>query len=263
MSESHPQFEAPGQADIESSAPHNAQTGFARRQRARVLWGVRVTRLIYPAVLVVVVIGLSAAGLSGTSIGVLTATQLHGKTDPALVAGTPRPIRSDEWNVATPLVVAQSHHGYPRTTRDGIGDHDLSVILDIPNTDWSTLFRPWDIPPLVLDVEHGFAARWWMMSLILLLGAYLLLLALTDRTDIAVLFSLGLWLSPFFQWWYLPLSLETVGLGMLALGAFLYSLAPRPGLVEWPGWHWLRTRPSASRSCSIHPSRFRRRSSWL
>lgn len=216
--EGHPHT-APGSPEPET--PHHAPD---YRPAGRRVWGLRVSRLVYPALLLVVAIGLSAAGLSGSSIGYLTATQLHGRPDPALVAGTPRGIRSDEWNVAAPLIVAQSHHGYPRTTLDGVGPHDLSVILDIPNTDWSTFFRPWDVPTLALDVEHGFAARWWLMSLILLLGAYLLLLALTDRTDIAVLFSLAIWLSPFFQWWYLPLSLETVGMGMLALAAFIYSL---------------------------------------
>ena len=95
----------------------------------------------------------------------------------------------------------KSHHGYPRFTMDGIPDHDLSVIPDIPNTDWSTAFKPWGLPALALDVEHGFAARGRLIFFFLLLGAYLLLLALTDRTDIAIVFSLALWLSPFFQWW--------------------------------------------------------------
>jgi len=178
--------------------------------------------LFYPALLVVATIGLSAAGLSGTSVGVINA--VYGKADPALVAGTPRPIRGDEWQVATPLLVAQSHHGFPPISMDSIGDHTVTVIPDIPNTDWSTAFKPWDLPVLVLDLEHGFAARWWMMSLVLLLGAYLLLLALTDRVDIAVVFSLALWLSPFFQWWYVSSSLDTVGMGTMAVGAFIYSL---------------------------------------
>ena len=182
----------------------------------------RLTIWLYPALLVVVTIGLSAAGWSGTSVGVINV--IYGKADPALVAGTPRSIRSDEWQVATPLLVAQSHHGFSSVSDDSIGDHTVTVLPDIPSTDWSTLFKPWDLPVLVLDLEHGFAARWWMMSLVLLLGAYLLLLALTDRVDIAVVFSLALWLSPFFQWWYVSSSLDTVGMAMLSVGAFLYSL---------------------------------------
>jgi len=187
---------------------------------------------VYPALLVVAAIGLSAAGLSGTSIGVVSA---NPATDPSLVAGTPRPIRSDEWGVLTPFIVAQSHHGFSPVSIDSIGNHNLTVIAAVPNTDWSTFFKPWDLPVLVLDLEHGFAARWWMMGLILLLGAYLLLLALTDRTDIAVVFSLAIWLSPFFQWWYAPDGLDIAGMGMLCVGAFLYSLRARstPRRAAW------------------------------
>jgi hypothetical protein len=193
----------------------------------------RVPRLVFPIVLVLAWVVLTCIGLSGTSIGVVAAGTTGASHDGHLVAGTPRPIRSDEWNVATPLIVAQSHHGFSRYTVSGLGPHDLTVVLDIPNRDWSTAFRPWDVPMLLLDVTHGFAARWWAMSLVLLLGAYLLLLELTDRTDIAVLFSLGLWLSPFFHWWYESISLESVGMPMLGLAFLLWALRARtrPGRI--------------------------------
>ena len=235
MSVQHTQAETGSPAGIDSPGPGTAGIAPEPAWRARSVAGVRVTRFVYPAVLVLATIGLSSAGLSGSSVGVLATTTLHGAPDPALVAGTPRPIRSDEWNVETPLVVAQSHHGFPRTTLDGVGSHDLSVLLDVPNSDWSTAFRPWNLPPLALDLEHGFAARWWLMSLFLLLGAYVLLLALTDRTDIAVLFSLGLWLSPFFHWWYSSGTLDSVGMGMLALGASLYAMRAKtaPRRAAW------------------------------
>lgn len=194
-----------------------------------------MVRLIYPLGLLVVTVFLSAEAWSGTSVGSLTLNPAHGVRDASLVIGTPRPIRSDEWNVLTPLTVAQSHHGYSPITLDGVGSHNLSVIPDIPNTDWSTAFKPWDLPMLALDVQHGFAARWWLMSLILLLGAYLLLLAVTDRTDISILFSLGLWLSPFFHWWYASISLDSVGMGMLALGAWLYAIRA-PTLPRRAAW---------------------------
>lgn len=179
-------------------------------------------RWAFPVVLILVAIILSAAGWSGTSIGTIPLD--HVKNDSSLVAGSPRSIRSDEWNVVTPLLVRQSHHGYDVLARTGMGTHDLNVILDVPTRDWTTIFRPWDLPPLVLNVVQGFAARWWLMSVVLLIGAYTLLLELTNRVTLSVLFSLGLWLSPFFHWWYEAASLATVGLGMLALAAFLHSI---------------------------------------
>ena len=167
-------------------------------------------------------------------MGVLAASSPNAGPDSDLIIGTPRPIRSDEWHVIAPLFVAQSHHGYPRYAVDGLGSQDLSV-FDVPIWGWTTLFKPWDLPPLVLNLEHGFAARWWLMSFFLLFGSYLLLLELTDRTAIAVLFSLGLWLSPFFQWWYASSALDSAGLSMLALASFLYSFRA-PTTVRRVAW---------------------------
>jgi len=208
---------------------HGVRADRPRAGRPARLWAVlrarpRLVRWAYPVLLVALSVGLSAAGLSGTSVGVLRSGTAPAAHDPSLVAGTPRPVRSDEWNVATPMLVGQSHRGYANTDPDGLGPHELVGTVDVPSTDWSTAFKPWNLPPLVLDVEHGFAARWWTMSLLLLLGAYLLLLALTDSTLVAVVFSLGLWLSPFFHWWYMAITLDSVGLGMLALAALLYGL---------------------------------------
>ena len=215
---------ADGRPTVDDAPPDDPVSWYRR---------IPVSRLVFPIVLVLVWVVLTCIGLSGTSTGVIAAGTTGTSHDSHLIAGTPRPIRSDEWNVATPLIVAQSHHGFSRYTVSGLGPHDLTVVLDIPNRDWSTVFRPWDIPMLFLDVTHGFAARWWAMSLILLLGTYLLLLELTDRTDIAVVFSLGLWLSPFFHWWYESISLESVGMPMLGMAFFLYALRARsrPGRI--------------------------------
>jgi hypothetical protein len=211
------------------------RTSALRRRDGRQPITIRPVRLVYPAVLVLSALVLTILGWSGTSVGSLRLVQPHPTADPSLVIGTPRPIRSDEWAVATPLIVAQSHNGFPRVEHDGIGQHDLTVILNVPNTDWSTTFKPWDAAMLALPLDQGFAARWWLMSLVLLIGTYLLLLEITDRTAVAVLFSLGLWLSPFFHWWYEPAAIDTVGLGAMALAGFLYALrAPtEPRRFAW------------------------------
>ncbi|HVX21086.1 MAG TPA: hypothetical protein VHB02_07050 [Acidimicrobiales bacterium] len=190
----------------------------------------RLSKTAYPLALLALAIGLTIAGLSGTSIGVIANTQPGH--NPSLITGTPRPIRWDEWNVTTPLIVAQSHHDFTRYTQDGLGPHDLTVILDVPNRDWSSAFKPWDLPMLVLDLEHGFAARWWMMSLLLLVGVYLLLLELTGRVDVSIFFSLGLWLSPFFHWWYQSITLDSVAMGTLVLVFFLYAIRSKRTLFR-------------------------------
>jgi len=130
----------------------------------------------------------------------------------------------DEWRVTTPLLVAQSHHGFSRDTVDGVGRHDLAVVLDIPNRHWSTAFKPYNLPFLLVDVEHAYAARWWILALLVLIPSYGLMLLLVRRTSVAILFSLALYLSPFFHWWYEVLSFATIGLGLIALTCFLGAL---------------------------------------
>jgi hypothetical protein len=169
----------------------------------------------FPLVLVVVTVVLSILGISGTSIGVLEGDPATNPHLPHVIAGTPRVIRSDEWNVITPIVVEQSRSGFSSQLQVGLGQHNLNVIGDVPTRNWSALFRPWDLPSLVLGSSQGFASRWWLLSLVLIFGSYALILELTGRIDLSIYFSLGIWLSPFFQWWYASGALATVGMAFL------------------------------------------------
>jgi hypothetical protein len=110
---------------------------------------------------------------------------------------------------------------------NGLGHHSLAVLGDIPSWSWPTIFRPWNIPPLIFPLTIGFALRWWLMSCMLIIGAYLLFLEFSKRISIAIVLSLALWLSPFFQWWYIDITLCTVGLGCLCAFGYMRSLRSR------------------------------------
>ena len=179
---------------------------------------------IFPVTVVVLVLVLTGLGWSGSSIGVLEPNGQH------VIAGTPRGLRSDEWSVATPLIVAASHHGYSATSQASIGSHNMGVLLDVPTKTWPTIFRPWDYGFFVLGVTRGFAFRWWTLSAVLLLGAYGLILQLARKVGAAAAFAIALWASPFFHWWYLDLSFVSAGMAMAALAAFLAALDRRAGL---------------------------------
>jgi hypothetical protein len=207
--------------DLDSSGRSSTPPPKSRR-----LLPVDVRPWVFPGVVICLTLILTLTGWSGTSLGVVDPS--HSQ----LIAGTPRAIRSDEWNVATPLIVAQSHHGYPATTQDSVGAHSLNVLLDVPTKTWPSLFRPWDYGFFFLGLTRGFAFRWWTLSAVLLLGGYALLLQLTKRVLPAALFSVALWASPFFHWWYLDISLASAGLGMLALAAFLAALEQRRGWIR-------------------------------
>jgi hypothetical protein len=190
--------------------------------------------LAYPSLLIVLAIVLTVLRLSGTSVGMYMSVGAYvplSQNDPALVAGTPRMLRWDEWVVDTPYIVSQSKLGYPRYSPSGVGGQDLAVIGAIPSSHWSTVFKPYNWPFFLLDLERAFAARWWLIGLLLLIPSYALFFVLTGRIALAIGFSASLFLSPFFHWWYLPVSLAAPGLAMAAL-ASLIEANRRVGLAR-------------------------------
>jgi hypothetical protein len=60
--------------------------------------------LIFPAAVLVGLLAFTALGISGTSSPLLAKDAGSGDT---VIAGLPRTIRSDEWNVHNPLVISQ------------------------------------------------------------------------------------------------------------------------------------------------------------
>jgi len=203
----------------------DAESAFRRAAKAGLAY-------LYPGALLLGVLILSLGRWSGTSAGAMRLGQ-QGSHDSSLVIGTPRPIRSDEWAVSTPLAVANSRNEFPRFAREGVGTHDLSVILDVPNRHWSTLFKPFNLPFFLFDVERAVAARWWLLAWFLLVPSYGLFRVMTGRNGLSILFSLSLYLSPFFHWWYEPLTLATAGFAMAALAAFLAGLNSRSSFRRW------------------------------
>lgn len=169
--------------------------------------------LIFPAGATFLGFVLSCLGWSGNSSGVLRAAIEGTGPGSSVVFGTPRAIRSDEWLVQTPLLISQAENGFRRHNGTiGTGGADISLPFNVPYVDWNTLFRPETWPVLGLPLEQGFAAYWWMLSLILLLGAYSLVLSiLPGRPVLAAGIATALLFSPFVQWWYHPGTLLSLG----------------------------------------------------
>ena len=193
------------------------------RPERRAMW-------IFPAIVLVTALVLTAFGLSGSS------TALLGPPggQQGVVAGESRPVRSDEWLIRTPLVVGQVARGFPRYADVGVGEHDMSVLSDLPVADWPVVFHPQQFGFLVLPVVNGFAFEWWTTSALLLLGAYALLLVLIGDWRWSTAGAVVLWASPFFHWWYYPAMEGSVSWMLVATAAFLSSLNRELG--RWNRW---------------------------
>ncbi|MDA8208935.1 MAG: hypothetical protein M0Z92_08055 [Actinomycetota bacterium] len=161
----------------------------------------------FPALLILLALIFSALQISGTSIGILNPPGHNSN----LIAGSPKAIRSDEWSVSTPLTIASARQHFSERLYDGAGSHNTSVVLDVPNNSWTTIFKPYNWPFFVLPLANAYALKWWLLFLFLVLPTYWLALLLTRKVSAAILVSLGMSLSPFFAWWYEAGALDSVG----------------------------------------------------
>ena len=183
----------------------------------------RDERWWFPSLVVVAFAVAVVLGLSGSSVAQL---EPEAQRDDTLV-GSSRPIRSDEWAVRTPFVVGQEERGLGVDAPVGVGDHNAAVLYDLPTSDWSMLFRPHLWGYVVLPIDQAFAFDWWALSLVLLLGTYALVLVITRSWRWAALAAVALWASPFFHWWYLSITLATVGYAAAMIAAALVAIRSR------------------------------------
>jgi len=191
--------------------------------------------LAVPAVLVLLGIVLVALGLNGSSSGAFHSA-VKGGADPALIAGHPQQIRSDEWNVGTVWTIAQIEQGLPDRTATFPGGMDAALPYDLPHRDWSIAFRPHQLGYLLLDVDQGTAWRWWSMGFALIAAAYCFALTMLPRRPIAsALLAVGFFFSPFFQWWYQSTTFWPAVWALVTMTAIVWSVRSRSRLS---GWLW-------------------------
>ena len=183
----------------------------------------------FPLLLLLVFLLFVAFGISGSSTGSWWSTFGTG-TDPNLLLGVPRAIRTDEWLVQSSWIVSQVHQGFPLINGTFPGGMDASVQNDLPVWDWSSLFRPHVVGFLVLPLDQGMAVRWWLPGLSLIAAAYLLLVTLMPRRPLtAAVLAVVFFLSPLIQWWFLPTTIWPPTWAFVAMTAVVWSLKdPRP-----------------------------------
>jgi len=165
---------------------------------------IRYSVWFFPLLLLLAFLLLVTSRISGTSVGHYHDILYGNSTkDPSLITGEPRTIRSDEWGVNTPLTVSQAKEGFPVISHAIGHGQDVAITFDVPYKDWSTLFKPQNWSFFILPLEYAFAAKWWLLAVLLILSCYTFTLTLLpDKRLIASLLSIALFFSPFVQWWY-------------------------------------------------------------
>ncbi len=146
----------------------------------------------------------------------------------APLLGTPKEIRSDEYRVVTPFMLSQAKQNPPfPVSNESLGDKKTPLLMSLPVSHFSTLFRPQNWGFFILDLERAYAFYWNFKVIGLILSFFLLMMLLTKNNFwVSLLSSFWLFFSSYIQWWFsTPAMLpEMITSGSLVFLGFAYLL---------------------------------------
>jgi hypothetical protein len=110
------------------------------------------------------------------------------------------------------------------------------VLNELPSWDWSSIMRPHLWGYLLFGLDNGMAWHWWLPAVALVVGAYLLLVTFLPRRPItAAMIAVGLFFTPFVQWWYTAGTLWSAAWPLLAMAGTVWILVDRR---RWVRFTW-------------------------
>jgi len=214
---------SPEQRPIATTRPDPGRVGFHLHSRTETTGLVSMmgrAALVYPGILVALFVLLVAAGVSGSSVGMLS----NSAPDPGLLLGSPQSIRADEWSIHTPGFIGQMMAGGGGTRLAGVGKLDLSVIGNLPTRDWSVIFRPDNVASIVLPPAHALAWNWWLPLLVSALAFYGMALLCGLGLGLSASISMLISFSPLVEWWHMNPIMGSLGFGSAACLSILMAL---------------------------------------
>jgi hypothetical protein len=202
---------------------------------------------------------LVAAGWTGSSVELLQSDRHVAAHDGVPWAGPARVIRSDEWQVLTPLAIAQAQHrpAFPVVNRNlGTDGQNMLVIgmSGMPVAHLSALAKPATWGFFLFDLRRALAWSWWFPFFACFLALWAVLQAFfAVPWRLAALLAATLAVAPYtvvYSGWpayalFFPLAallavrhaLQAVGWGAaFAAGAGLGLAVAGFGLVLYPAW---------------------------
>lgn len=155
----------------------------------------------------------------------------HESAPRGLIAGTARVIRGDDWGVSLPWQLSNVNRGFP-LENETVGGHQVGLLL-LPTYHLFSLFRPANWGFLFFDAERGLAWKGNIDYLVLLTGAFLLLMLLTRNNFwLSVFGSLWLWMSSGTQNWNGGISV------IFGFYCYLFTLGIHLLFSERQTWRW-------------------------
>jgi hypothetical protein len=134
-------------------------------------------------------------------------------------AGTPQPIRSDEWAILTPLVEATVNNHHHVVNATSFYGESLLSIFGLPIANWGIAFKPQLWLFFITSPSFAYSVYWASMAALMMVGWSLLLRQLDFSRKIAALVSLLLFFSPFVQTWWTIFDSQLAFLPWIVLAA--------------------------------------------
>lgn len=140
--------------------------------------------------------------LNGSSVGVWTG-YLPDAVNNGLLWGEPQSVRSDEWAITLPSVLAQDHSVYQAQSDIVRGaETDVTLMPSLPTFSLITIFKPQNWGFLLFGAGHGVAWSWAILPIALFLVTIDLFLILTKGSKwLSVCAAVILTFSPYATWW--------------------------------------------------------------
>jgi len=137
--------------------------------------------VLFGATVVLSFVLLVAAGWTGSSLGLLLDERGIAHHDETPWLGELRPVRSDEWQVITPLAISQTMHHpkFPIINQNlGPDGHNMMVIgmTGVPVAHISSLAKPATWGFFLFDLRRALAWYWWFPFFSCFAAVWLLLL---------------------------------------------------------------------------------------
>lgn len=135
-------------------------------------------------------------------------------TKSSVVLGKARALRSDEWEVQTPYILAQANgkEFYPvnNTTITPSGEN-MIISYNAPVFDISVLSKPFNWGFLLLGADYGMSWYWSMKIILLLLLSFEMCMIITKQNKfVSVVGAFCVAFSPAIQWWFMQHVCDTV-----------------------------------------------------
>ncbi|WP_460428623.1 DUF7657 domain-containing protein [Azotobacter armeniacus] len=165
-----------------------------------------------------------------------------GVDDDGIVFGEPRPIRSDEWGVVTPLTQATVNNDFERYNKTSFYGEDLRINYGLPIFDWGMLFKPSMWGYLIFGPEYAYSLHWFAMLAAFVVGYALLFEKIGLGRGQALFLSVSLYFTGFTQfWWNEKGPIFSIFPWVVLVLLSRFSIVARLGLFYWLGTTWLLT----------------------